>query len=850
MAKAHQKAQSTLDAPAPSAEQAGQSPGASNASRQDQLRDATGFKGDLPAFTRRMETAFGGSISGLRFVGGTEGAQGVDSRGVATIQGDTVFLGSAFAELAEGDQEHVIAHEIAHWYQGSLMTGGSPALGAEEDADRSAASALSGEKTTPEVGVASGSAHNFDLGEAAAGLGDRISNAWDEGTDAAMEVALEKIASAEALLAFIGKFGEAAAKKAIDFLAAHKVEVLVNFLTLNPASGLVVYIIRQLDTDTIKGWLESAPAQTAAKVITLVLTAGAVLVITPAILAMGPLAIPILKELAGPTFAILWQNAPDDFKDMAADAVVENWPVGVGIDVEGHLGATFGYPIYLGIDAFQWMSHYERGVFHLQRGGFLTEALDTGVGAGGFIGIGKDEKNPGKEGGLGIGGEVGAEVMAGLKQYVKQDFAFPVREDEAFGSFLMTVLQADMSASMGIAGLLSPTIKEMDPLGYNTMTKFEMKVFAEGNAAAQGGVRTPGAGTKEGTNTNDQADGHGDNGEPQGIWKWLEATAAGRVAAEAGVGIEVRNTEFQKDDQNIRRPVKMELDLYGEASAAAAIVHGIPFLSLALPQVPEFDAGVGIKVTWKLNQPLGSDTPAEVGEPMWKLYGKSGDLDRYNGAASETTIGIGNLTEETFASWDAFLDNIQGESRIKRRFALGGGIGKRFWRIADRQGAFTSMVPSEYTKYGFRVEGTLDLEASLEADDVRFIFKEIADGSDRYLDGGDGVQTLYTDLLTFFSTGKGPADVVAHLETIADCILMGLDKLHFHGLAGLSVAAGAKLAAEAKVRLDGRVGAQITLDKNLLDYVDGELDLDDVTDILKGVGDAASDLLEIDGDED
>lgn len=104
MAKAHQKAQSTLDAPAPSAEQAGQSPGASNASRQDQLRDATGFKGDLPAFTRRMETAFGGSISGLRFVGGTEGAQGVDSRGVATIQGDTVFLGSAFAELAEGDQ--------------------------------------------------------------------------------------------------------------------------------------------------------------------------------------------------------------------------------------------------------------------------------------------------------------------------------------------------------------------------------------------------------------------------------------------------------------------------------------------------------------------------------------------------------------------------------------------------------------------------------------------------------------------------------------------------------------------------------------------------------------------------
>lgn len=424
------------------------------------------------------------------------------------------------------------------------------------------------------------------------------------------------------------------------------------------------------------------------------------------------------------------------------------------------------------------MSHYDDGTFHLQRGGILTEAFDTGVGAGGFIGLGKDSKKKGGgEDGLGICGEAGAEFMAGLRQYVKQDFEFPVKEDEAFGSFLMAVFQADVSGSMALAGLISPEIKELDPLGYNTMTKFELKVFAEGNAAAQGGVRTPGEDSQEGTSTWRQNEGHGDHGTPKGIWAWLEASAAGRAAVEAGVGMEIRNTKFETDDQNIRRPTKMEFDLYGEGSAAASIVHKIPFLSRALPDIPELDAGLGIKVTWKLDAPLGTDTPTEVGEPMYKIYGKSGNLDRFEGAASETSIGTGNLTEDTFSSWDTFLDSIEGESEVKRRFAIGGPIGARFWRIADRQGAFTSMVPSDYRKWGFSVGGYLDLEAKLTADDVRDIFTQIGNASDRYLDGGDGVQQLYTDVLSLLSTGRAPADVVAHLETIADIILLCVDKL-------------------------------------------------------------------------
>ncbi len=614
MARSQKKSRTSAAGPAlDGAAPGGALAGPSNADRQDKLRAATGFKGDLDGFTRRMETAFGGSLSGLSFIGGPEGEAGANNGALATMRGDSVFFSAAFAGLGEDEQEHIVAHEIAHYMQAGLMGTGGPsnagAPGVEDDANQAARSALSQGTAAPAVSASPGGGHNFSWRDLTP---DVIEEQVDETADAAMELALEKIASAQELLTFIGRFGEAAARKAIDFLAAHKIEILVGFLTLSPANALVVYIVRKLDAETIKGWLESAPVQTAATVVGVVLTAGAVAAIAPALLMLGPVAAPILRELSGPAFALLWQHAPDDFKDMAAELVVDTWPVGLGLDVSGHLGATFGYPIYLGVDAFQWMSHFEEGTFHLQRGGFLVEAFDTGVGAGGFIGTGKSDKNPDGQG-LGIGGEVGAEFMAGLKQYVKQDFAFPVREDEAFGSFLMAVVQADMSGSMALAGLISPTIKEMDPLGYNTMTKFELKAFAEGNAAGQAGVRTPGETTQEGGATWNQADGARDNGTPTGIWAWLEASVAGRVAAEAGVGMEIRNTEFQKDDQDVRRPTKMEFDLYGEAQAAAAIVHGIPFLSRALPKVPEFDAGVGIKVTWKLANPLGSDTPAEIG---------------------------------------------------------------------------------------------------------------------------------------------------------------------------------------------------------------------------------------------
>lgn len=64
------------------------------------------------------------------------------------------------------------------------------------------------------------------------------------------------------------------------------------------------------------------------------------------------------------------------------------------------------------------------------------------------------------------------------------------------------------------------------------------------------------------------------------------------------------------------------------------------------------------------------------------------------------------------------------------------------------------------------------------------------------------------------------------------------------------MAAGGKLGGGAKVRLDGSVGAQVTIDKDLLDYVGDDLDLDDIKDIIQGTAAKLDEVLEFEGTED
>lgn len=807
-------------------------------------RTDPGFKGDLPSFQRRMEGSFGASLSNVKIVGGDAGQAGLAAGAVAMTRGSSVWVGEAFAAMGASEQEQVLAHELAHVMQqrpGAAGEGGTPGAGdgaVEADANTAAAQAVKGQPAQVTQSTGSGESHEFDLRGTLSAIGD-----------GAMDLAMRQIENAGQLIAFIGRFGEAAARKAIDFLVTHKVEIVVGLLTLNPGTGLIVYALRKLPAERITAFLRSSEVATAARIVGIAIAAGAIAVIAVPLFALGPAVGPILKELSGPTLVLLYRHAPEEMRRYVQQLLVEGWPVGLGLEMDGAIGATFGYPVYLGAEAFFSVSHASAGNFKLRRGGILTEAFDTGVGAGGFVGLGGrggGRGAGGQEGGMGIGAEAAAQFQAGLKQVVLQEFDFPVTQDTAFGSFLIGVLQLDTSASMSILSLFSSTIRSFNPMSYNTMTKIELKEFAEGNALAQAGVRTAGANTQQGSGTWNNQEGARDNGTTRWWQRWMSAGVFANLRGELTQGMEQRNLEFTTDSEGVRVPSVMEVDVYGEGTAAASIVHAIPVISQALPQLPRFDGGGGIRVTWRITGGP-NDTEPVIAEPRWQIYAKTGEMDRYNGAASETSLAIGNVTADTFSSVETFLASIQAGSTFKRRFSVGTQLGRKYFLAAQRQGAFNVMLGPEYRNYGFRIEGYLDLESMLSADQVRSIFRSIINASSRYTQAGAPLQQLYTDVTTFLSTGTGPPQVTSQLRTMADTLLAGVRKLHLHGLVGLSVAAGAQISAGAKLRLHGRLGGQITMDHDLLSAIGGTVTVDDITTLIRSGAQSVSGALDVPG---
>ncbi len=661
--------------------------------------------------------------------------------------------------------------------------------------------------------------------------------------DNVAEWGLEQIDNVHDLLVYVAEVGEEAAEWLMAQIIEHKVEIAIAFLSASPSSALAVFVIRRLPTDTLQSWLTSVDAQTLDKVIKAAITIGAVAAVAAAIFALGQSSFPLIKSLTSASLTALWQFAPEELKQVVLQALVQYWPVGLGLALDGGIGATFGYPVHLGVDAYFEVSHFTEGQFKLRRGGELTEALDTGIGAGFSAGLGGRGGDI-SEGGLMVGAEVGAQAQAGLKQVVHQEFDFPVMHDGAFVAFILAVAGNDVGSPGAVMGLFSRELSNVQPAAYNTKTKFEFKAFAEGNAAASAGLRTAGENTSAGRSTWGREDGSADTGQTKWWQRWLRAGIFGRIALEAGVGLECENQEWTEDEDGNRVPAKMKVEASGEASAALALVHSIPVISQALPAGINFDGGAGIKVSWELSGGV-DDAEPQISSPTYSLFGKTGNMDRYEGAASETSIAVGDVNEETFDSLEAFLQNISG-AEVKRRFQVGLGLGRKYFLAAERAGAFSVMLPAEYRRYGFRVEGYLDLESQLSDEQVRGIFSAIAEVITAYQAGGAPLQQLYQDVLAFLSTGQGPAHVTQQLENIANHMLAGVTKLHLHGLVGLSAAAGAKLSAGAKARLSLRFGGQLTMDHDLLQHVDGVITVDDIKELLQNAT-AGSGALDVEG---
>ncbi len=427
-------------------------------------------------------------------------------------------------------------------------------------------------------------------------------------------------------------------------------------------------------------------------------------------------------------------------------------------------------------------------------------------------------------------------------------------DDGGFAAFLLLCVGVSEGAVFRLASLFIDELRALTPENYNTQNKFEFKVFAEGNAAAQAGVRAGGENTEEGGSTWSNNEGSRDTGSASNMpWydlrKLIRASVAGTASAEAGVGAEMEVKSWTNNADGTRVPAEMDFALSAEGSATAGIVHSIPVLSGMMGQLPSFETGGGVKVVWHVTgQP--EDEEGVFSEPEVHLIAKTGaGFDRLEGAGSETDINLGTMGPDTFDSVENFLAAQRGAT-FRRRASIGGNFGRAYVSALNRQGSFNTMLPAEYRRYGFRVEGYVDVTCAISTDQVRGIYNDVISGAQEYAEGGPILQSLQNDVIALLTGGEVSPALSSTVRSVAQRLLDSLTELDFNGVFGLGLAAGAQASEGAKVRLEGSAAGAITYERNLLEELgDGARPtVEQLENLIRNIGTAGSEVLEVPGE--
>jgi hypothetical protein len=590
------------------------------------------------------------------------------------------------------------------------------------------------------------------------------------------------------------------------------------------------------------GWREifrSVTAERAAEILGIVARAGLVPVVLPVI---GPIIITlppervhqIAKQLDRDLLETLVKSSRDFAQSIIVPKLDRAWPSGLGVEADASLGVTWGIPLYTGLFASFALSREDEGtgdkrkpVFKLKRRGEAREAADVGWGAGGFFGSGTKEGQSAK-GRKGIGASAAADVEAGLKQIVYQVFRFPILEDNAFLSLLVTLSLSDLGPAFNVAKLLSDAVKPLDPANFHELTKIELKTYAEASAGAEAGLRTGTEETKPGVPQKWGREGAEETGRPEGFWqkRVLRGSVMARLAAESGVGFEF---ETPKDKWEVdpatgsRVPTEILLHASIEASGAAQLSASIPLLTLVLPQLPSVERGVGVKLTWVFNE--RNPNPSLTDPTSWTIYTETGaDVEEFHtGAGSLAELKVKDVDPRRLtASKTAFLENIQ-EARLKLRFGAGGPVGTgfatRFLGAAMHgQSEMAAWIKrNQSADWAVIAEVYFDVEIKLDVEELTKLVTAVVTAAQKYSPGS--AKNVLKDLETFVRTGKVPASIAREISEAEDLLYKHIERFKVYAALGFGAAAGAKVAAGAKARIHGSLAGKLTWEEDVIDTV-------------------------------
>lgn len=530
--------------------------------------------------------------------------------------------------------------------------------------------------------------------------------------------------------------------------------------------------------------------------------------------------------------------------DNVKSTIDEYFPVGTGFSVESGVGVTFGIPLGVHRDYVMYFWREDQNKFKLKVRGEIGGGLDTGIGAGFFFGIGKKYKSFASDDPrrFGIGGAIGARLEAGLRIAATQEYEFDISKDWALANMLVVVVQqfrATFGATTGLPshpvfsslgshflGLFKPF--NIDPLDYLTKISLEGGLFGTANAGGEAGMTLADQDAKNffsqtlppGTTRDTYSKSEGFL-----IDRLLGLlTVSANVSSEAGgtIGIELEKGEKETDKETGQTMPKdgsvITIHLYVEASYATSVVLNLGILPVSIPPIG-VDVGAGFKFTfeWPFNREEYRTATYNFsnGFHLTKitLYQKSGELDIYEGAGSQTLVEINTVssTPTTIAE----LLNALSKISITRRISYESVIGRGYRRLSNLQKTLPVVIKprnlDQKLYKGLTAEGYLTFTFTADNQNgqistlVQMIFDDIVNNE------GKAILEAFYYLFDYLVHNKHPDKMPALIRQLYDHFVIKLEEFEVHAEVGVGVAFDASLAAGAKARVGLNLASSLIL---------------------------------------
>lgn len=603
---------------------------------------------------------------------------------------------------------------------------------------------------------------------------------------AVIEELVAALATVDDVVAFLASQSDELKKQCVQFLAnsASKLPLLIDFIAEEferfgeiCALGLsylsarnIVKILQQIDVGRIWDFYKA--------LVTLAASAMFMPQLVAAYFLLPEKTRDQLFSAIGRTaFRPLIREARELVVPIIRELVERHLPVGQGCYFERGLTASVGVA-QAGGDSSFWVIRTAGDRLEYNERFSVRGGVDVGKGMGRTEG-----KKAGEGSQLFWGHEIAASASAMMELTTQNQYEFPIFSDDAFVGLLAAFV--DIEAAVSVGGVLFEELQQIDPLPYLKKSKIEPKLTGEANAEASTGLRK-GKGGEDATHEWKPGEKPEEMGSGIGAMFGAQAGAAIQQLVELGAALEI-----EKDGN--RHEVSLQLATR-QVGGLRIDLPGIGLLAGALPPAA-VDTGTAIKLSCWIEGLVEKD-PRMAGPWKLKLVGTTGEMDTYEGSASETEVVL--ATGGALDSIESFISSL-GEATFKRRIGIASGIGAKMLATVDHQKGFTSKLKADYQDAGVKLKGSIDLAFELDAADTQRVAHILLDVIRHMASVDDPLPELKAAAYTFVTSGALPGFIDDAASEIGGILRASFTAASYHVEVGGAVALGERLGADRSV---------------------------------------------------